>query len=271
MRDLLRRRRTPAPGARPGPATGPAADAVTARSRRRFARRQWARRWLAWRPLLVLALVVALVGVGTWLVLFSSVLAVQRVEVTGQRVLSADQVRAAAAVPDGDPLARVSLESVRARVEALAVVGSAEVTREWPDTVRITVTERVAVAVVEIGGRWRAMDADGVVFREFRVPPPGLPRVQTTAGTGAEALSEAAEVASALPDDLAGRVDHLTVETVDLIELVLADGRTVLWGSAEESALKAEVLVRLLQQPARHYDVSVPGNPTTSGAPAASG
>ena len=52
--------------------------------------------------------------------------------------------------------------------------------------------------------------------------------------------------------------------TVDQIELVLRDGRTVTWGSAEESEQKAAVLVRLLQQPARHYDVSVPGNATTS-------
>ena len=43
---------------------------------------------------------------------------------------------------------------------------------------------------------------------------------------------------------------------------VLRDGRTVLWGSADESALKAEVLVALLDGPGRTFDVSVPGQPT---------
>ena len=51
--------------------------------------------------------------------------------------------------------------------------------------------------------------------------------------------------------------------TVDQISLVLRDGRTVEWGSAEQSELKAEVLVPLLKRPAQRYDVSVPGQPTT--------
>ncbi len=43
----------------------------------------------------------------------------------------------------------------------------------------------------------------------------------------------------------------------------MRDQREVLWGSAEESALKAEVVDQLLAaQQASFYDVSVPGNPT---------
>ena len=75
--------------------------------------------------------------------------------------------------------------------------------------------------------------------------------------------AEAAAVVSALPDDLAPRVDHVSVATVDQIELALRDGRTVVWGSAEDSAQKAEVLEVLLGQEASVYDVSVPSNPTT--------
>ncbi len=55
--------------------------------------------------------------------------------------------------------------------------------------------------------------------------------------------------------------------TVDQITLVLRDGRQVLWGSAEESDAKARVLVALLKEPAASYDVSVPGQPTTSQQP----
>lgn len=242
----------------------PAVDATTIRSRRRFARRQWARRWLAWRPVLALLLAVGLVVGAVWLVFFSPVLAVQVVEVEGGSTLGDAEVRAVAAVPDGQPLARVDLDAVRSRVEALAVVRSAEVTRQWPDGVRITLEERVAIAVVDIGGRIRGMDAEGVIFRDYAQAPPSLPRVRTTGETGPDALREPAEVVAALPEDISRRVDHVSVATVDQIELVLRDGRTVTWGSAEESEQKAAVLVRLLQQPARHYDVSVPGNATTS-------
>lgn len=242
----------------------PPVDETTIRSRRRFARRQWARRWLSWRPVLAVLLVVALVGAGIWLVLFSSALAVRAVEVVGVGTLDDAQVRAVAAVPDGAPLARVDLDGIEARVEALAVVRSAEVTRQWPDAVRISVEERVTVAVVEIGGRIRGMDAEGVIFRDYATAPRALPRVRTAAETRNDALQEAARVVAALPADVSSRVDHVSVATIDQIELVLRDGRTVTWGSAEDSEQKAAVLVRLLEQPARHYDVSVPSNATTS-------
>ncbi len=244
--------------------SGPALDPTTVRSRRRFARRQWARRWLAWRYLVAAVLLLALVAGGIWLVFFSSVLAVQGVQVRGARSLSAAEVRDAAGVPPGAPLARVDLGTIESRVESMAMVRSAEVTREWPDQVLIRVEERVAVAVVDIGGRVRGMDAEGVVFRDYARPPAGLPRVQTTADTRSDALQEAAQVIGALPGDLSARVDHVEVQTVDQISLVLRDGRTVMWGSAEQSEEKASVLAALLRHPAERYDVSVPGNPTTT-------
>ena len=77
-----------------------------------------------------------------------------------------------------------------------------------------------------------------------------------------EALKEAATVVAALPQTLASRVDHVEVATVDQITLVLRDERQVMWGSAEESELKAEVLVPLLSRPGQTYDISVPGQAT---------
>ncbi|WP_244246919.1 cell division protein FtsQ/DivIB [Nocardioides euryhalodurans] len=239
----------------------PVPDAATLRSRRAFARRQWARRWLTWKYVLAGLLLVALVAGGAWLLWFSSVLAVKQVEVSGAGTLGADQVRAVAAVPEGEALASVDLTAVQARVQALADVRSAQVTRHWPDTVTIDVVERTPVAVVEIGGRLRGLDVEGVVFRDYRTAPDGLPRVETPADTGRDALQEAAGVISALPGDIADKVDHVEVATVDQISLELRDGRTVIWGSADESDLKAEVLDALLPQEGSTYDVSVPGQP----------
>jgi cell division protein FtsQ len=245
---------------RPRPGT---ADERTVRlAQRQFARRQWARRWLAWRRLLLLVVVVgALVG-GGWLVFFSSALSVERVEVSGTDVLEPRQVRVVADVPLGEPLATIALDSIAARVESLAPVDAVDVSRAWPDRVRIRVTEREAVAVVERAGAVQGVDEDGVLFRTYRSAPPRLPLVKVSAATRSAALAEAARVVDALPDDLAGRVDHLTVQTIDSISLQLGNGRTVFWGSAAESESKARVLAVLLEQKASVYDVSVPGQPT---------
>lgn len=238
-------------------------ERTVALARRRFARRQWARRWLAWRggALLLLGLVGAAVLV--WLVFFSSALAVSGVRVAGTDVLTPRAVRAAAQVPMGTPLATVDLKAVSARVENLPAVAHVDVSRAWPNTVRIQVTERQAVAVVDRDGSLRGLDEDGVLFRGY-ARRPDLPLIRTRAGTRSDALAEAAKVAGALPPDLSARVDYIQVHTVDTIALQLHDGRTVRWGSADESAQKAEVLAVLLKQKASTYDVSVPGQPVIS-------
>lgn len=245
-------------------------EAAARRSRRAFARRQWGRRWLRWRPALAgLLLVGALTG-AVWLVWFSQLLAVSSVRVTGTDGLPTAEVLSVAGVAEGTPLARVDVEAVRTRVQAIADVREATVLREWPHTVVIDVAEREPVAVVDIGGRLRALDEDGVVFDSYRSAPAGLPRVDTQAGAGREALEEAAAVVSSLPDDLASRVDHVEVATVDQVSLVMRDGRTVVWGSADDSELKAEVLVAMLadvRPPAgaegpADIDLSVPGRPS---------
>ncbi len=233
-------------------------------TRQRFVRRRWARRWMRWKYVVASVLLLMLVITVGWLVFFSSVLSITKVEVTGNQLLSDERVRKVAAVPEGQQLALVDLEDAARRVETLSEVKDTDVTRAWPDGVLITVTERVAVAVVELNGEIRGLDEEGVVFRDYAAAPQGLPRVRPQTATGADALKEAAGVVSALPTDLATRVDHVEVQTIDQISLVLRDGREVRWGSADDSDLKARVLVKLLDaQQAQIYDVSVPGSPTT--------
>lgn len=244
-------------------------EASVRRSRRAFARRQWGRRWLRWRPVLAGLLLVAVLSTTVWLVWFSQVLAVAEVRVSGTDVVRSRSVEAATEGLMGVPLARVDLDRLHHRVAAIAEVRDVRVSREWPDTVVVSIQEREPLAAVEVAGRLKAMDADGKLF-----DVPGglgsLPRVQTSGATTGEALREAASVVAALPADLAGRVDHVQVATVDQVSLVLGDGRTVAWGSADDSDLKAEVLAALLAeadgaqgpQAGSDIDVSVPGRPS---------
>jgi cell division protein FtsQ len=245
----------------PGPGAGD--EQVTTSAR--FLRRRRARRWVVWRRVLLAALAVGLVTGAVWLVLFSSVLASAGTEVTGTDALSDQQVVATADVPLGVPLARIDLDAVEARVEGLAAVRSAEVSRGWPDQVRIDVTERVPVAAVEWEGRWRALDGSGVLFRDYDRRPAELPVVRMRATTPVEALAEGAAVVSALPSDLLRRVAAFDVRSIDDISFQLEGGARVVWGSAEYSEAKAEVLGILLQKGAATYDVSAPGRPTTRG------
>lgn len=235
------------------------------RMRRRFARRQWARRWGVWRPLLGAVGLAAVIGLGVWAVWFSTLLGVDRVEVTGLDHLKAAQVLEVAGVEKGTPLVDVDTATVERRVRALAPVLEVSVTRRLPGTVNVDVTEREAVAITVLAGRWNGVDAEGVIFRQYAKMPRGLPRLRMVGQVDPEVLREGALVVASLPEALAADVRRVEVETVDHITLVMRGGRTVLWGSGEDSADKAAVLAALVKaSDDAHFDVSVPGQPVTS-------
>ena len=99
----------------------PDADPAVLRSRRRFARRQWARRWLAWKPVLAVVLVAALVG-GRSLARLLLVVP-RRAGGAGRRGRAADDGRGRARPP---PCPRAS------RSPASTSTGSAPGWRRWP-------------------------------------------------------------------------------------------------------------------------------------------
>lgn len=243
-------------------AVSTAAEKTIRRARKKFARRQRARRWLAWRRILAVVLVAGVVAGSVWLMFFSSVVSVADVSVEGNEVLDPQEVRRAAAVPTGEPLATVDLDAIATRIEVLPPVKSVDVSRAWPDRVRIAIKERDAVAVVERDGVVRGVDEEGVLFRSYPSAPKDLPVVRTGAGTEADALAEATAVVGVLPTKLATTVDFVEVDTIDTISLRLRSGRTIFWGSADDSANKARVIAVLLEQNAQTYDVSVPAQPT---------
>lgn len=234
----------------------PGAFAKALQSKRASERR---RRWIVRGTAAGLVLLLA---VGAWLVYFSPVLETQEVVVRGTDLLDPADVLDAARVETGVPLARQDVDAITARVEELAPVRVATVSRDLPHTVTIAVEERTAVFQRERQGRWDWVDSDGVVFQTTDDAQEDLLEV-TTSSTDQRLLADAATVARWLPAELRPDVVRMTAEAVDRVTVTLVGDRTVVWGSAEESELKSEVLSALLWVDATVYDVSAPRHPTT--------
>ncbi|MCG6566183.1 cell division protein FtsQ/DivIB [Tessaracoccus sp. ZS01] len=211
-----------------------------------------------------LAGALALVGLGVWLAFFSTVFAAQQVSVTGVSLLTTDQVVTAAEVSMGEPLLTQDLGAVTQRVNDLPAVRSAEVSRQLPDTVVIEVTERTAAFLRERDGQYDWIDEEGVAFHRTASPgPQDLPATVAVVEDQQRLLADVATVANHIPADVRPAVVSISAEAVDRISLALEGGRTVVWGSADESELKADVVSALLSVEATVYDVSAPGHPTT--------
>lgn len=223
------------------------------------------RRWVQSRRRVVLlgGGVMVLVALLVWLFYFSSLLAVHHVTVDGERAMTVAEIEAAAQVPLGTPLIEADLGAIRKRVQALAGIESVSVSRSWPQTISIAVTERVPVAVVSTPSGLREIDATGVLFGHLRRRPSGLPLIRLSGSVDERALRGAATVAGSLPTSILRQVTSIAVRTMDDIRLNLTRGRTVRWGSATNSDIKAQVATALLRLHQGVIDVSVPSNPTT--------
>lgn len=243
----------PRAAADPAPHRGRAGRRAGRRSRRDERRR---RRW----PYLLGG--AFLLGTVWWVGWASPVTLVEHVVVDSPRGISEKAVRKASGIAATDHVPAVDSALVRRNiVAALPAVGSVEVRRRLPNTVSLTVTARTPYAVVPRGGRYIVIDRSGVEFDET-ASPGKLPVIRAMSYEGAGATRE---VLATLPPDLLADVRGVSARTHHDVDLTLADGATVRWGSADEAALKARVLAGLRSVKARHYDVSAPLMPTTSG------
>ncbi len=208
-----------------------------------------------------------MLGVGFWLIWAGPVFAVSTVRVDGASTLPAEQVREAAGIAAGTPLLQVDVDAAEARVAALPQVASVEVSRGWPQSVVITVVERVPVAVVGEPGRRSLVDAEGVLFDSVSGDPPAgvVQLVVDDPGPGDPATMAALTAIGALPRGLLEQVAGVAAPSPDDISMALTDGTVVEWGSAEDSSAKAGAVDALVDQiasgalePAETIDVTVP-------------
>lgn len=217
------------------------------------------------KPFLWGALGTVVAGLFAWLIYGTSVFGVREVEVSGSVLASADQVRAAAAVIDGTPLARVDTDQVADRIRTLPSVASVEVSRSWPHTLVVAVVERTPVGVVSIDGSFAVLDGSGVVFNRVPDQPAGVILLELASpGPEDPATRAALKVLAALTPELRAAVAGVAAPSPNRIRLQLADGRVIVWGDADRGAAKATVATALLGTDATTIDVSVPDVATTS-------
>lgn len=96
-----------------------------------------------------------------WAALMSPLLDVDQVIVRGTEPSRAETIKRSAAVEPGSALATLDLDPVRMAAEAVPWIDTAVVSRAWPGTVAIEVSERVPLAEARLpGGRMVLVDAE---------------------------------------------------------------------------------------------------------------
>ncbi|BCW18893.1 cell division protein FtsQ/DivIB [Pseudarthrobacter enclensis] len=223
------------------------------------------------RVLAAVATVCVLVAALLAAAIYSPVLALQTVSVSGTSLLAPAQVQAALEPLKGKPLPQITDDEVRRLLEPLVQVKSVSAEARPPSELAVIVRERIPVALVKQGEQYQLVDVDGVQLATTADPAAvSLPLIDGGAGAiGQDLFKATAAVLGALPADVLAKLSNASAKSVDAVELKLVDGQTIVWGNASEKELKAKVLAALLKVPAdpknpvQVYDVSVPRHPVT--------
>jgi cell division protein FtsQ len=240
---------------------------------RALARSQRVRRYLV---LLAAASLVLAVGYRFWL-RDSSLVAVERVTVTGLSTSDAERVRAALeAAGRSMTTLHVDREALERAVAGFPVVRELDISTDFPHGLRIDVVEHVPAAIVAAEGGSVAVAGDGTILDGLPVEG-RLPTVEVDGAVGAERLRDgaaraAAAIAGAAPAELRGRIAEIG-EDGELGQVArLREGPELIFGDATRLRAKwaaaARVLADLEASGARYVDVRIPGRPAAGGLPA---
>ncbi|MFI5046075.1 MAG: cell division protein FtsQ/DivIB [Acidimicrobiia bacterium] len=220
------------------------------------------------RRLAVVVGALLVVGTAAWMVSRSPLLDVDHVVVQGNARVAPEEILASSGVAPGDAMVWLDRGGAARAIEALPWIRTAQVHREWPGTVDITVRERVAVGWVDAGdGRALVVDGAGRALEVDAAAPPGLPELLEVA--------PAPVGASISPSGGAWLAGHLTTDELAAIRsisvvdqhatLVVTSGQEVRFGRLTQVGQKMLAAIAVLLQPgigtATYIDVSAPSTP----------
>lgn len=230
---------------------------------RRFTKRSRRRRML-WLGALGTA---ALLVVGVTLTAFSPLMALRTIDVEGTSRIKAADVESALKDQLGKPLPLVDFGAVKTDLANFPLIRSYSTESHPPDTLVVRIVERTPIGILTAGKEFRVVDAAKVTISSGPTRPVGLPIIAASGAAGAagtpSGFASAVAVLQSLPASVLSSVDTISAETKDDVTFtLLGSGAKVIWGSPDQSDLKAADLAALVKSAgadsASVFDVSSP-------------
>lgn len=211
---------------------------------------------------------VALLLVLVLATMFTPLMAVEKISVSGNQKVSTKQILAKLKHRLGSPLPMISEADVAKDLEKFRVIESISLVSQPPNKLEVRVTERTAISIVIRGSARYLYDPAGVNLG----PANGnelLPIILVNDDPKtSENYRQAIDVVIALPAQLLKRVAYVQAKSRDNVTMQLrgAATQTIIWGDSSNSILKSRVLKALLLKTPPSiratFDVSAPLTPS---------
>ena len=217
-----------------------------------------------WIALIASVAILAALVVVVWV---TPVLAVTQIDVVGTKLVSEKDILKDLQSLKGKPLPQITTDEVAARLSKYELIDSVSAVSVPPNTLRIVVIERSAIAIVPINGVSYLYDPAGVQLGRATAAEK-LPMI-VSAGNPAtsKAFARSIDVLLSLPNSLLSSVWSIKASSKDNVVLVLRSrNQKILWGDPSQPGLKAKVLLALMTHyetsPGLTFDVSSPNQPS---------
>ena len=199
---------------------------------------------------------------------FSPLLAIEKIQVTGNQRIPTKLLTSALTNQLGKPLPQASLEGVSNDLKNFTLIQSISVVNLPPHTLEVRIIERQPICIIESASGAFLYDPAGVRIASA-TSSDVFPVVQAAGKPGASPeFGVAIKALLALPVSLFPRVATVAAPSMDSVTFKLRGmaGQKVVWGDTSQAELKARVLLALMKHQKKTdritYDVSSPKAPT---------
>lgn len=223
--------------------------------------------WMA----LLLVVAVAVLAAFIWL-FRSDLFRIKKVEITGNKHLKSSQVEKLAAIDSDMSLIRLPVKEIDARLSKNPWIKDVEITRSFPDKLKIQIVERKAIALMPIEDGLAAVDSEGLVLERrpdsTKVVLPmikdlKISKVKVGKKIKSKAFSNAILCLKGLDSKLRSSLSIISASSVDKLSLYNKEGVEILYGKAENIQKKNYILKKLLSENStvKFIDIRVVSNP----------
>lgn len=179
---------------------------------------------------------------------FTPLLAVEKIRISGVVNISQAQIDKAVANQIGTPLPLVSQQTIAEQLAKFSLIESFTLVSELPHTLHIAISERQPICIVDVKGVSYLYDPAGIRIGEADYQDK-YPRVLIVGEPkNSKSFNQAIEVLLALPADLLPRLSQIDAKSKDDVTMQLRGnaGQRIIWGDASQSTLKSKVLSALV-------------------------
>ncbi len=196
---------------------------------------------------------------------------IRSIEVVGTEKLTPDYVTEKAGLTTGIHITRVDLKEVESRLSKTPCISSPRVSYVFPNSLKITITEKMPVVYYGFADGYVGINADGVVTDIVQDRTITLPVAEgitltsyaigerpSTGATPTARIDVLTEVAGAIyKAELSGQISSINVNEITNIILTSADGSTVKLGTTDKLEYKLNVLKGIFGNSEYNHDKGV--------------